>query len=136
MNLLELSIYIISFFSSIFFPDIFIPRIQNKMREKLKIEDEKKEWYQLPKYLGWTERALYWLFWFLLQPHFVQFIGVWLALKTAGGYKVWLGSDGEEQFKFHKGRAKFIIFLIGSGLSIISVIIIGYLTSILIKFCT
>ena len=120
--------YGISFFLSIFLPDFFIPGILRRLRERLNIEDEKEEWRYLPKIVGRVERTLYWLFWFLLNSQSIIFIGIWLGLKTAGGYNVWLDNATGGKYGAHKGRAKFLIFLIGNGLSIILVIFVAYIT--------
>lgn len=57
---------------------------------------------------------------FFLRSDFVTFIGIWLALKVVGDYKNWHGE--------HANRAKFMIFVIGTSLSIISVIVLSIFT--------
>jgi hypothetical protein len=75
--------------------------------------------------LGWVERALFWLVWFLFHTDFITFIGIWLALKVVGDFKSWHGE--------HANRAKFISFVIGTSLSIISVILICFFTELFIS---
>ena len=113
---------------SIFIPDLYIPKIIRFYKKKVEISEseENSRLYFLPKHLGWVERTLYWLCWFFLKSQFVIFLGVWLALKVVGNYTAW-GQEGD-----HKGRARYIIFMIGTSLSIISVIVIALVTPLLI----
>jgi len=70
----------------------------------------------LPEMVGILERTLYTTAMLLEQP---GFIGFWLALKVAGGWKGWSepvrASDGKVVIN---GRDLFSVFLIGSGFSI------------------
>lgn len=62
-----------------------------------------------PRLVGLLEAVLYPTS--LLAGH-GAFIGVWLALKTAGSWKRW-------EKETYEGRARFQIFLLGNGLSIL-----------------
>jgi hypothetical protein len=77
-------------------------------KERRKIHTEEKP-LDIQIYLGWLERALYILAWHLNES---AFIPAWLALKTAGNWKSW--EDGQ------KGRQRFLVFLYGSGLSVLA----------------
>lgn len=65
----------------------------------------------LPALLGVLERFLYVA---ALLQGYAEFVGVWLALKVAGGWKGW--TEGEEGIH---GRHLFNSTLIGSGLSLV-----------------
>ncbi len=136
LSLRVIGIYIISFVLSVFLPDYYIPEILKRCRKILgEVKDEKDKWRSLPKFLGQIERALFWAFLLLFPSQFAIFLATWLALKTAGGYQIWHKPEGkEDKHAIHKGRAKFIMFLIGSGLSILSVVAIYYLTPTIINF--
>jgi hypothetical protein len=74
----------------------------------------------LPLLVGVLERILYvsaWLF------GAVEFIGIWLALKVAGGWKAWsegrdLPGDKPNKKVTVPGRYILNVFLLGNGLSI------------------
>ena len=70
----------------------------------------------LPAIVGGLERVLYVASWLVGRP---EFIGVWLALKIAGGWKAWY--DGRDVNGVHiEGRYHFNVFLIGCGLSVLN----------------
>ena len=94
-----------------------------------KAPEEKKEEFEpgypeLTRWLGVIEGLLYILSFFLGHP---EFIGLWLGLKVAGNWGDWT-KPGEE------ARAKFIIFLIGSALNLLSVIVICLLLGLHMLF--
>jgi len=129
-------IQIISLLLSIFLPEPFIKEITSDLKKPLEIKDEKKEWGYLPKIVGRLERFIYWWFLFLFpsdQSKLFAFIVFWISLQTYGGKELW-SKSGEDIFKYHRGRALFIVFLIGKVLSVLSVIIIYYLFPYII-FC-
>jgi len=70
----------------------------------------------LPEMVGILERMLYTSSLLIGRP---EFIGLWLALKVAGGWKGWSepvkAPDGKIVIN---GRDLFSVFLIGSGFSI------------------
>ena len=71
---------------------------------------------ELPAMVGVLERTLYTTSMLLKQP---QFIGLWLALKVAGGWKGWSEPVKTPDGKIVlNGRDLFSVFLIGSGFSI------------------
>ena len=85
-------------------------------QEKNKLE--RKEIKMMPVYMGRVEAPLYVLAYYLNQP---QFIGLWLILKAAGNWQFWNPPDPEIA---HVSRAKYMSFMMKSGLSIgISVLI-------------
>lgn len=131
---MEFTIFILSLLAAIFLPDPFIKYLHKKLKEKLNIpkDQENEKWTLYPRLLGLVERLFFWLVWFLFKSQFIIFIGIWLALKVAGGYKNW-ASVGEDNFATHRGRASFMIFMICTSLSIISVIVIAYFTDYLIE---
>lgn len=79
----------------------------------------------LPAVVGLIERVLYFV---ALQADAPEFVGIWLALKVAGGWDAWakgrkVPSDDERQSGQKqvevKGRHEFNTFLIGSGQSVL-----------------
>jgi hypothetical protein len=77
-------------------------------KERRKVDVNEKP-VDIQIYLGWVERTLFILSWYLSVP---AFIPAWLALKTAGNWKSW--EEGQA------GRHRFLIFLYGSALSILA----------------
>ena len=78
----------------------------------------------LPLLLGILERVLYARSWLAVQP---AFIGIWLVLKVAGGWKAWAGNQpvtwndgGAEKSAEITGRHMFNVFLINSAVSLIA----------------
>ena len=69
----------------------------------------------LPRVVGLIERVLYIG---SLQIGKPEFIGLWLALKTAGQWKRW-GEGSVVAGRLIEGRVFYNIFLVGSGLSIV-----------------
>lgn len=79
----------------------------------------------LPRMVGLIERFLYTASW---QTGYPGFIGVWLVLKAAGGWKYWTEDRpiddnedqpiGDENKKKIPGRSNYNIFLIGTGVSV------------------
>jgi hypothetical protein len=84
---------------------LIVHPVMQVLRRHIKFEDAQRDW--LATWLGCLERAMFVSAWFL---NFPQFIGLWLSLKVAGGWKMW-------QEDAHS-RGCFTIFLIGSGVSI------------------
>lgn len=74
----------------------------------------------LPALVGMLETILYLAAFLGNRP---EFIGLWLGLKTAGGWKQWTEDD--------KGRRRFLIFLLGSGMSVL-IALIGFV--LMLKF--
>lgn len=70
--------------------------------------DRRNAW--LPILVGFCESILYPTAWLVDRPDFIAF---WIALKTAGQWKAW--QNGAE----HEGRRRFLVFLIGSALSLL-----------------
>jgi hypothetical protein len=68
----------------------------------------------LPALLGFIEGGLYTTAYLI---HHGEFIGAWLILKVAGGWKGWQEGFGQRPNKIH-GRALSQIFLIGTGLNL------------------
>lgn len=64
----------------------------------------------LPILVGFCESILYPTAWLVGR---LEFIGFWIALKTAGQWKAWQNGDD------HQGRRRFLVFLIGSALSLL-----------------
>lgn len=64
----------------------------------------------LPILVGFCESILYPTAWLVGK---LEFVGFWVALKTAGQWKAW--QDGQN----HAGRRRFLVFLIGSALSLL-----------------
>jgi len=64
--------------------------------------------------IGVVERVLYTTSWLVGKP---EFVAVWLALKVAGQWSRWTGSDGVTNTAT-SGRPIFNIFLIGNAFSI------------------
>ncbi|SRR6266545_376552 len=80
----------------------------------------------LPFLVGIVERILYVACWMLDKP---EFVGVWLALKVAGGWKGWsddpnmpVKPGGSATVKI-TGRLFFNTHLIGSGLSLLNALV-------------
>lgn len=134
MSIIIPLIYIASLLLAVFIPDLYIRRVLQYYKNRLGSfeEIENKEWLFLPRHLGWIERIMCWLIWFLLNQQFVIFLGIWLTLKVFGDYKVW--SEKKDQFDAHRSRASVMIFIIGTFLSIIPVIVIGFLTKLLVGY--
>ncbi len=95
------------------------------MRELFELDDEKDEaekdnarknlWP--PALVGACESVMYPMALFFGKP---EFIGVWLAIKVAGGWTRWnpaSASDGDRK-QINTGRRKYSAFLVGNALSI------------------
>ena len=80
----------------------------------------------LPFFVGIIERTLYVASWMLGSP---EFIGIWLALKVAGGWKGWSDDPdmpvkpGSSATVKITGRLFFNSHLIGSGLSVLGALV-------------
>jgi len=83
----------------------------------------------LPAVVGVLERILYVIAILAEAP---EFIGVWLAIKTAGSWKGWSegrdypSGDGTEKKIVIPGRQEFNLFLVGSAVSAICGVAGGY----------
>ena len=131
--------YLFTYFTflllSIFFPDLYIKPLRTRWTntiekiQKINNQDIKSkeidELRPFPQFVGWVERFLFYAFLLVDFSQFTIFLGVWLTLKTVITYKHW---DDE-----HEGRAKFYIFLIGNGLSILSVMGFFFLAKLIIN---
>ena len=98
-------------------------------RKVTNVEHKTREGSYLPVLVGLLERSLYVA---CLQMNKGEFIGIWLALKVAGQWKIWsdgLEIDGQKK----EGRLFFNIFLIGSGLNVLYAVI-GW--QLIKAFCT
>lgn len=88
---------------------IVIHPLMIRLRYWFGLEREVSAQNGLPTALvGVCEAVLYPTSWLVGKP---EFIGVWLALKTAAGWKLWQKETGP--------RAHFQMFLIGNALSIV-----------------
>ena len=89
------------------------------------LEADKAHRRDLPALVGGIERLLYVVAILAGAP---ELVAVWLALKVAGGWKAWSDGrdiswtteDGSSKSVTVMGRHEFNIFLIGSGLSLLS----------------
>lgn len=85
----------------------------------------------LPAIVGMIERVLYVAAILAGAP---EFIGVWLAIKVAGGWKgwsetrqyKWSDSSGQVCVGEVPGRQEYNLFLVGSGLSILFALVAAY----------
>lgn len=83
----------------------------------------------LPALVGLLERVLYTA---SIIAGATEFIGVWLAIKVAGGWRGWSegrkfpGNDGEKKEVTVPGRQEFNLFLVGSGLSLLYAVVGAY----------
>lgn len=82
--------------------------VKNKAPDNKKSEFEPK-YPQLTRWFGVVEILIYTSSLMLGYP---EFIAVWLSLKVAGNWKDW-SEAGQE------ARAKFVIFLLGTGISLL-----------------
>ena len=69
---------------------------------------------QHPEAIGLLERTLYTAAW---QLGITEFIGIWLVLKVAGGWKGWTEDLPVSSGKL-SGRTVFNLFLLGTGVSL------------------
>lgn len=67
----------------------------------------------LPILVGFFESILYPTAWLVGR---LEFIGFWIALKTAGQWKAWQQGVQDDP---HEGRRRFLVFLIASALSLL-----------------
>ena len=115
--------YLMATLLAVFFGDMIIrplvSRARNHVDEYIKREQHFPE---QSRWLGMVERALYVLSWYAGQ---VLFIGLWLTLKVAVQWSSWKIPDDpkipldENGRTAQRARARFLIFLWGSGLSIL-----------------
>jgi len=117
--------------SSAFLPSFIIKPVLDRLRNKNKNlkeysdKHEREELREYPMKLGEIERLLFGVI--LLASSYsslMTFFVVWLGLKTATNYKLWVGVDTTDG---HFGRALFCVYLIGNCLSILSVILFYFL---------
>lgn len=81
--------------------------------------------WDLPFLVGALERILYVASWLVAKP---EFVGVWLLLKVAGGWKAWTDGqavpwtnhDGATSSRTVSGRHLLNVFLIGTALSLLN----------------
>lgn len=92
-------------------------------------ESEIKELRKIPRIMGYVERPMYVLSYYLGLP---AFIGIWLTLKAASGFGPWVPKKGNMA---HVGRAKFMVNMICSGLSITGSVLIAILARWIIIRC-
>ena len=72
--------------------------------------------YWLPRIIGTVERTLYLSSFIAGSP---EFVGIWLALKTAGQWSAWKeGIKGKDDVEIISGHSVFSIWLIGNGASL------------------
>lgn len=112
---MDLYVIIFSILLASFGGHLIVHPVMVWLRKYINMEDQKRD--HLASWLGCLERAMYVSAWFV---NFPQFIGLWLSLKVAGGWKMWQEDDNS--------RGHFTIFLIGSGLSIFVAIVIALAT--------
>ena len=130
-------IKIISLLISVFLPDLYLGEITKKLREPLEITTEKKDWKHLPLVIGRIERFICCLFLICFPEDYTSllaFISFWVALQTYGGKENWEKIEDDE-YRQHRGRANFLVFLIGKSLSFLSTIFIYYLSLAIIQKC-
>lgn len=72
-----------------------------------------------PAILGILESSLYVVALVMAKP---EFIGFWIALKTAGGWIAWSGSSKRDPGERNRARRRFYGFLVGNGLTLIAVL--------------
>lgn len=123
-------IYILAIISAGYLCDFFVRPIVDWMKNyaKGKSSDNKKSDFiaiypELTRWLGIIERGMYVASWLLGFP---QFIAFWLSFKVVGTWKDWT-DPGQE------ARAKFLIFLIGSGISLSVSILIAIIAQYVLK---
>ncbi|KKP31159.1 MAG: hypothetical protein A2312_03290 [Candidatus Staskawiczbacteria bacterium RIFOXYB2_FULL_32_9] len=142
MEFITIIIYFIFLLASVLVPDVYILSVKkfltNKVKELSTVKTESEKLFDIPQVLGWTERTLYYLFLAFFINQFAIFLGIWLALKTIVTFKDWQAqSTVTKKAKAGSGnivKAKFSIFLIGNGLSIISVILFFFLAKAILGF--
>lgn len=148
LNFSYFLIHLSSFLIAVFLPSFFIKTILlNELRKGINnIENNNTEYESLryiPKTFGEFERAfIYGLLLYIFNSKVdsansvIAFLGGWLALKVYVENKIWTnpGNIKEEQARnnFHIGRAKYLIHIIGTIVSISFIVIIFYLTQKLI----
>jgi hypothetical protein len=82
----------------------------------------------LPLLIGVIERALYFIAWLSGQA---SFIGVWLAIKVAGGWRGWSKGqtiDWSNGRKTVTGRHLFNSTLVGSAVSLLNAVVGAFVT--------
>ena len=93
---------------------------------KFLMDKYRKDIYPSPKYselssdLGKIERALYVLAIVFQQAPFIAF---WLGLKVAIRWKSWNGATKATDDEAQTARARYLIFLIGNGLSLLAAVV-------------
>jgi hypothetical protein len=116
---------------ALLFGTVLVSLLSNELWRLIGVREKKQDSPlhspTLAKIIGIFERVLYVASWQIGKP---EFIGLWLVLKTAGGWKGW-AEDRKIGDRTISARHVFTLFLIGSGLSlmyaVIGALIIGWL---------
>lgn len=127
-------------------PDFFIPKIIKKLRSYVDKDYQGLFSDTFPRVVGWIERSLYGIFLIFIPEQFTFFIGIWLAFKVIGSFNTWEPSYREEDYKpdflvvdptlkitkndrisweYTRRRSVYMIFTIGTGISLLWVIVLG-----------
>ncbi len=143
---MTIRILLLVFVIIIFVPDLFLPRLIKHLKKDLGQIEENDEWSNYSKILGRIERCLYGIFLLFIPAQFSIFVGIWLALKVVGSFNTWqpdfkerdasetysvlvASPNHKSSFEYHRRRARHIIFTIGTGLSLLWVVIICLIVS-------
>lgn len=82
---------------------------------------------KMPKLMGRIEVPIYFFSFSLNRP---EFIALWFTLKAAGNFQLWNAKDTDDA---HVGRAKYMSFMMKSGLSIGFTVLFAYIAQRIIK---
>lgn len=120
--------YLWGFLVAILLPQLLLPVVQERLWDMVADHNNvprhvaRQDVVFLPAIVGLLERVLYVA---AILGGQGAFIGVWLALKTAGGWKGWSGErtyswevEGQAKTGQIPGRQEFNLFLVGSALSL------------------
>ncbi|MBX4201163.1 hypothetical protein KW786_03510 [Candidatus Parcubacteria bacterium] len=137
ISLFVLLVYMVSLLGAVYIPDVFIPSFLNYLRHKRPNVKEYAHKYKeqdlriYTKWLGDSERLLFWMLaMFGSYEGLVTFFIFWTSLKVATNYQLFLGIKKEER---HLGRALFHISLIGNIASLVSVMVVVFITKYVLK---
>ena len=111
--------YLVGYFFAIVIAHFPIKWVVNQMWQHLGWSKDEEEsvirgFAWMAQMVGCVERALYVA---SFQLGKIEFIGIWLALKVAGGWKRW-GEEKKFDGRLILGRSFYQIFLIGNALSV------------------